>query len=43
MCTKWTDPNFTGSGDIQDTVKGGMPHPSEGGQRKLAEVIKRHV
>ncbi len=28
MCTTWTDPNVTGSGDIEDTVTGGMPHPA---------------
>lgn len=38
-CTTWPMPAFKVPGDIQSTVKGGMPHPSRAGHGKLANML----
>lgn len=42
-CTTWPMAGFSVPGDIQRTVKGGMPHPSSAGHGKLATMVLRII
>jgi hypothetical protein len=42
-CTRFPSAGFTAAGDIQNTVMGGMPHPSGAGHSKLATMVLRII
>jgi hypothetical protein len=40
-CTNWQWPGFNGAADMQSTVVGGTPHPSQQGMAKLAKMVMK--